>query len=242
MKSFYRIMPVRGIFSMLMLLASVFSVYSQQSYTRKSLEKYIEEDRRPFIDEALSLISELHGCELACPQGWTKEIFTIGFDRNYENILLPASYRFVSPQRDVVVTYSIYGAKEDSVKSGRSLGDWVDVSYGRQPIQYPQEYAKKFGADYGGQYPKARKYFCPSLPIHDVRNTDEFSQCETVWFYKYGGMMELDFFYKPGTDIDKYIKETADMLHFKEGFTPPPRQIGESSNKSGGKITFQKQE
>ena len=32
------------------------------------------------------------------------------------------------------------------------------------------------------------------------------------------------------------------MLHFKEGFTPPPRQIGESSNKSGGKITFQKQE
>ena len=242
MRPFCRIMPVRGIFSMLMLLASVFPAYSQR-YFQTSLENLIEQ-RRVFIDTAIFLMSKLHGCELTCPQGWTKEIFTIGFDRNYEDIVFPASYRFVSPQRDVIVTYSIYGAKEDSVKSGRSLGDWVDVSYGRQPIQYSQEYTKNFGADYGGQYPKARKYFCPSLPIHDVRNTDKFSQCETVWFYKHRWVVELDFFYKPGTDIDKYIKEVAGgIVHFKEGFTPPPpRQIDESSNKSGGKITFRKQE
>ncbi len=243
MKSFYRIMPVRGIFSMLILLASVFPVYSQNPSHQMSLERFIEQ-RRKLLDNMLSIMDEKLGCELICPQGWTKEIFTIGFDQNYEMILLPASYRIVSPQRDVIAICSFFkyawDIPEDSVKDGQIGKKLSDPSYGRQPVQYSPDYSREnFGADYAGQYPKSSKY---CVPPYEVRNTDKYPHCEAVWLYKNNlGLVDVEYHYKTGTDIDKYIKETAGMFRFREGFIPPPQKPADPP-KGGGKITFQKQE
>ena len=220
MKFFNRTVWIGRLFFVLMLSVLSFSSYSQQTctdYRFTSVENFIEQ-RKNLLDSVLFAVSEKLGCELTCPQGWTKEIFTIGFDRNYEMILLPASYRIVSPQRDVVAIYLFTDASripEDSVKEGQIGKKLLDPSYGRQSVLYSPDYSREnFGADYAGQYPKSSKYY---LPPYKVRNTGSYPHCEAVWFYKNGlGLVEVEYYCKPGTDIDRYIKETAGMLRFKE--------------------------
>lgn len=191
---------------------SISSVYSQQIGDAKNRQRI--EKQKEYSQTILAFLEDSLKIEWHIPFGWTKELLSEGFDKN-NNALLPG-YRIVSPQRDVVVVYDFSYQGTDFPKNLDQLNIWkikkIDTLSERLDILYPADYTlMNFGADYAGQFPqktdKEDKDF----------NTEKYSEREVVWFFKAESawMIYQYYFYVPGVDIDKYIKETAGMMRFK---------------------------
>lgn len=189
------------------------SVYSQQ--TSDANNRQMVERQKEYSQTVLMFLKDSLGLEWNIPSDWTKEFICEGFDKDAKSVL--PGYRIVSPKRNVVIAYDLSYQGSDKAKFLENLAAWKkkkkDLLSEHPDIVYSSDYAlTNFGADCAGRFP------------HKVDGTDKdfntikYTSQETVWFFNVEKkwLVCLYYFYVPGTDIDKYIKETAGMLRFKE--------------------------
>ena len=235
-----------GIFLVWLFLSlPVCSQDNQRKYPFYSLESGLE-SRRIYLDTVLNLMrSDRYNLEVNFPEeGWTKQSINVDFDLKLNDVIC-SSYRIVSEDNRVMILYFAWHEEDScSWKEGNYVDYYrrtgrADTLSERKIFCYDKEYAlEKFGTEYAGQYP----YNVEELKAKGfggIRNLDVYSRCEIVWFYhpeNNNTLVYLEYYYipdeypryfvksHPAMDIDKYIKETAGMIRFKEKTDLPDKK------------------
>jgi hypothetical protein len=182
--------------------------------------------REPLKDRALlQYCLDQKNLEYKCPRRWEEYFISETsnphpkVDRGY------SCYKIESPRQDMVIVFVFppFGSIEDSIKVARLFKlkyarneqylaharAKADTLNGRKITHYPKQYAKKvYRADHAGEYKmlQSRIY------------QDKYDSCRVIFMQRNNiGQVELHYYYNSNTrNIDKYIRQTRDMIRFKK--------------------------